>query len=84
MFSLVIIFFGFPIFQRMTECETGLFGCSHDNMDARRTSALAPALSPGEGESFAAPLKIYTTGLAGRSSTKPETGESDFLSWGRG
>jgi len=26
----------------MTECETGLFGCSHDTMDARRTSALAP------------------------------------------
>jgi hypothetical protein len=33
----------------MTECETGLFGCSHDNMDARRTSALAPALSPRRG-----------------------------------
>jgi len=34
----------------------------------------------GEGESFAAPLKIYTTGLAGRSSAKPETSESCFLS----
>jgi hypothetical protein len=29
-------------------------------------------------------LKIYTTGLAGRSSAKPETVESHFLSWGRG
>jgi len=35
-----------------------------------------------KGESFAAPLKIYTTGLAGRSSAKPETIESYFLSWG--
>ena len=39
---------------------------------------------PREGESFAASLKIYTTGLAGRSSAKPETAESDFLSRGRG
>jgi hypothetical protein len=29
-------------------------------------------------------LKIYTTELAGRSSAKPATVESDFLSWGRG
>ena len=35
-----------------------------------------------EGESFAAPLKIHTTGLAGRSSAKPEAIESYFLSWG--
>jgi hypothetical protein len=34
-----------------------------------------------EGESFAAPLKIYATGLAGRSSAKPETSESCFLPW---
>src|ERR1700690_2163777 len=39
---------------------------------------------PGEGESFAAPLKIHTTGLAGRSSAKPETNEGDSLSLGRG
>ena len=39
---------------------------------------------PGEGESFAAALKIYPTGLAGRSSAKPEAIESYFLSWGRG
>ncbi len=37
---------------------------------------------PGEGESFAAPLKIYTTGLAGRSFANPETFECDFLSRG--
>jgi hypothetical protein len=41
-------------------------------------------LPRGEGESFDALFKIYTTGLAGRSSAKPETVESDFLSWGRG
>ena len=38
---------------------------------------------PGEGESFAARLKIYMTGLAGRSSAKPEIVDSCFLSWGR-
>jgi ribosomal protein L11 methyltransferase len=41
-------------------------------------------LPPGEGELFAAPLKIYTTGLAGRSFAKPKTIESYLLSWGRG
>ena len=30
----------------MTGCETGLFGCSHDIMEARMISALTPALSP--------------------------------------
>jgi hypothetical protein len=39
---------------------------------------------PGEGELFAVHLKIYTTGLAGRSSANPETNESYFLSRGRG
>jgi hypothetical protein len=38
---------------------------------------------PGEGELFAAPLKIYTTGLTKRSSAKPETIESYFFPWGR-
>jgi hypothetical protein len=53
-------------------------------MDARMTSALAPALSPRRGRIVAAPLKIYTTGLAGCAFTKPESIESYFLSWGRG
>jgi hypothetical protein len=50
----------------------------------RITTALAPPSPPGEGESFAAPLKVYTSGLAGRSSAIPETIESYFLSRGRG
>jgi hypothetical protein len=36
-------------FQWGTGRETGLFGSSHDIMDARVTSALAPALSPRRG-----------------------------------
>jgi hypothetical protein len=36
-------------FQWVTWRETGFFGYSHDIMDARMTSALAPALSPRRG-----------------------------------
>ena len=36
-------------FQWITGHEAGLFGCSHGIMDARMTSALTPALSPGRG-----------------------------------
>jgi hypothetical protein len=48
------------------------------------TRHLTPALSPnsvgGEGETFAVPLKIRTTGFAGRSSAKPESANGDSLS----
>jgi hypothetical protein len=67
--------------QRVTRCETGLFGCSHDIMDARLTSALAPALSPRRGRI----VRRYFENLydwIGRLSVKPETIESYFLSWG--
>jgi hypothetical protein len=73
-------------FQWVTGCETGLFWCSRDTMEARMTSALTSAQTHSltrssttlshpmgegqEGESFAAPWKIYMTGLAGRSSAK--------------
>ena len=36
-------------FQRVTGCETELFSCGHDIMDAWITSALAPALSTRRG-----------------------------------
>ncbi len=36
-------------FQWMKGRETGLFGCSHDIMEVRMTSALTPALSPRRG-----------------------------------
>jgi len=51
---------------------------------ARRHPPSPQPSPPGEGKSFAAPLKIYATGLAGCSSAKSATVESDFLSWGRG
>jgi hypothetical protein len=51
----------------------------------RPAATLSHPMGEGKkGESFAAPLKIYTTGLAGHSSAKPVTIESYFLSWGRG
>ena len=47
-------------------------------------SALTPALSPGRGRIVRRAFENYTTGLAGRSSAKPETSKCHFLSWGRG
>jgi len=66
----------------VTGRETGLSGCSHDIMDARMTSALAPALSPRRGRIVRRSFENNMTGLAGHSSAKPETSESYFLSWG--
>ncbi len=40
---------GEPAGHWVTGRETGISGCSHDIMDARMTSALAPALSPRRG-----------------------------------
>jgi hypothetical protein len=48
---------GSSIFQWVTWREIGLFGCSHHIMDAKMTSALAPALSPKRGRIVRRPFE---------------------------
>jgi hypothetical protein len=85
------------MFQWVARSETGLFWFDLEISDdvrphpgqphslTRPAATLSHPMGEGkEGESIATSLKIYTTGLAGRSSAKPETIESYFLSWGRG
>jgi hypothetical protein len=74
-----------PVGKR-TDPIPGRFGraAGEGSGKERLTSALAPALSPRRGRIVRRLIEKPATGLARRSSAKPETTESYFLSWGRG
>ena len=68
-------------FQWVTGRETGLFGCSHDSMDARMTSALTPAVNSCPHPVFDHPLPSDGRGTRGRIVRRSLENLYDWLGW---